>query len=88
MSSLEREGTEEPTAGISGSGSGSGCSVVFEASTQTPTNETCDSPLFTQKGYCLNTKDHSVLALGNIYKMKEHGQVHIHIFNSFHSTFN
>ncbi|CAH0549759.1 unnamed protein product [Brassicogethes aeneus] len=64
----EAEITAEETSKPSGS------SIVFEASTQTPTNEVCDSPLFTQKGYCLNTKDHSTLALNNIQKMREHGQ--------------
>ncbi|EFA04963.1 kelch-like protein 17 isoform X1 [Tribolium castaneum] len=55
-----------------------GCSppnVVFEASTQTPTNEDCESPLFTPKGYCLKTVEHSSLALGNIQKMKQQGQL-------------
>lgn len=50
-------------------------SVVFEASTQTPTSEHCDSPMFTQKGYCLKTSGHSHLALSNIHKMRQHGQV-------------
>ncbi|XP_044764254.1 kelch-like protein 17 [Coccinella septempunctata] len=50
-------------------------SVVFEASTQTPTNEQCDSPFFTQKGYCLNTADHSNHALNNIQRMRQHGQL-------------
>jgi hypothetical protein len=49
--------------------------VVFEASTQTPTNEDCESPLFTQKGYCLKTAEHSHNALSNIQKMKHQGQV-------------
>ncbi|XP_056633615.1 kelch-like protein 17 isoform X1 [Diorhabda sublineata] len=49
--------------------------IVFEAATQTPTNELCDSPLFTQKGYCLKTSGHSVQALTNIHKMKQHGQL-------------
>lgn len=49
--------------------------ILFEASTQTPTNEHCDSPLFTPKGYCLKTNDHSNHALTNIYKMKQLGQV-------------
>lgn len=50
-------------------------SVVFEASTQTPTNETCDSILHTQKGYCLKTTGHSYHALTNIHRMKQSGQV-------------
>lgn len=50
--------------------------IVFEASTQTPTSENCDSPLITQKGhYSLTTSDHSNNALTNIYKMRQHGQV-------------
>ena len=49
--------------------------VVFEASTQTPTNEDCESPLFTPKGYCLRTAEHSSSALSNIQKMKQQGQV-------------
>ncbi|CAH1380709.1 kelch-like protein 17 [Tenebrio molitor] len=49
--------------------------VVFEASTQTPTNEDCESPLFTQKGYCLKTAEHSHNALSNIQKMKHQGQL-------------
>ncbi|GJQ83409.1 hypothetical protein Trydic_g14191 [Trypoxylus dichotomus] len=53
----------------------SSTNVVFEASTQTPTNEHCDSPLFTPRGYCLRTNDHSNHALMNIYKMKQHGQL-------------
>lgn len=50
-------------------------SVVFEAATQTPTSEQCDSPLFTQKGYCLQTTGHSCHALTNIHKMRQHDQV-------------
>lgn len=50
-------------------------SVVFEASTQTPTNETCDSLLYTQKGYCLKTSGHSYHALTNIHRMRQNGQV-------------
>lgn len=53
----------------------SSTNVVFEASTQTPTTETCDSPLFSQQGYCLKTDGHSNNALNNIHKMKQHGQV-------------
>lgn len=53
--------------------------VVFEASTQTPTTETCESPLFSPKGYCLKTDGHSHTALNNIHKMKQHGQVSIYI---------
>lgn len=49
--------------------------VVFEASTQTPTSEECASPLFTPKGYCLKTAEHSSNALSNIQKMKYQGQV-------------
>lgn len=49
--------------------------VVFEAATQTPTNEQCNSPLFTQKGYCLKTTGHSNQALNNIQKMRQHDQV-------------
>lgn len=52
-------------------------SVVFEASTQTPTNETCDSILYTQKGYSLKTTGHSYHALTNIHRMKQTGQVSI-----------
>ncbi|CAG9861996.1 unnamed protein product [Phyllotreta striolata] len=50
-------------------------SVVFEASTQTPTNELCDSPMFNQRGYCLKTAGHSAQTLMNIQKMREHGQL-------------
>ncbi|KAK4877917.1 hypothetical protein RN001_010423 [Aquatica leii] len=51
-------------------------SVVFEASTQTPTSENCDSPLVSPKGnYSLTTSDHSNNALTNIYKMRQHGQL-------------
>lgn len=50
--------------------------IVFEASTQTPTTETCESsPLFSQKAYYLKTDGHSFTALNNIHKMKQHGQV-------------
>lgn len=52
-----------------------GGSIVFEAATQTPTSEGLDSPLFTNKGYCLKTSGHSVQALGNIQRMRQHGQV-------------
>lgn len=55
--------------------------ILFEASTQTPTNEQCDSPLFTHKGYCLKTTGHSTHALTNIYKMKQHGQVSWFVLN-------
>ena len=51
--------------------------TLFEASTQTPTSEQCDSPLFTEKGYCLKTAGHSNSALRNMYKMKQNGQVRI-----------
>lgn len=50
-------------------------SVLFEASTQTPTDEQCDSPLFTQKGYVLKTNNHSTTALVNIHKMRQNEQV-------------
>lgn len=53
----------------------SSTNVVFEASTQTPTTETCDSPLFSQQRYCLKTDGHSYNALNNIHKMQQHGQV-------------
>lgn len=53
----------------------SSTSIVFEAWTQTPTNETCDSILYTQKGYCLKTSGHSYHALTNILRMKQNGQV-------------
>ncbi|KAF5283994.1 hypothetical protein FQR65_LT13628 [Abscondita terminalis] len=50
--------------------------VVFEASTQTPTSENCDSPLVSPKGnFSLTTSDHSNNALTNIYKMRQHGQL-------------
>lgn len=49
--------------------------VVFEVSTQTPTTEMRESPLFTQRGYCLKTNGHSHTALNNIHKMKQHGHV-------------
>lgn len=67
MSTTEPEGVEEKASPTT--------SIVFEASTQTPTNEVCDSPLFTQKGYCLKTTGHSHQALTNIHKMRQHGQV-------------
>ncbi|XP_066257660.1 kelch-like protein 17 [Euwallacea similis] len=57
-----------------GTASGSS-SIVFEASTQTPTSEGFDSPLFTNKGYCLKTTGHSTHALGNIQRMRQHGQL-------------
>lgn len=66
--SCEEEVTEECS-------SSNGTNVVFEASTQTPTNEVCDSPLLTQKGYCFKTAGHSNQALTNIHRMREHGQV-------------
>nr|XP_023017040.1 kelch-like protein 28 [Leptinotarsa decemlineata] len=50
-------------------------SIVFEASTQTPTNEIYDSPLFTTKGYCLKSSGHSNQALTNIHRMRQHGQL-------------
>ncbi|XP_065168992.1 kelch-like protein 17 [Atheta coriaria] len=50
-------------------------SVLFEASTQTPTDEQCDSPLFTQKGYVLKTNNHSTTALVNIHKMRQNEQL-------------
>ncbi|XP_030759639.1 kelch-like protein 17 isoform X1 [Sitophilus oryzae] len=56
-------------------GQATGSSIVFEASTQTPTSEGLDSPLFTNKGYCLKTTGHSAQALGNIQRMRLHGQL-------------
>lgn len=49
--------------------------IVFEAATQTPTNEQCDSPMFSQRGYCLKTSGHSNNALINIHKMRQNDQV-------------
>ncbi|XP_050302489.1 kelch-like protein 17 [Anthonomus grandis grandis] len=57
-----------------GSASG-GSSIVFEASTQTPTSEALDSPLFSTKGYSLRNASHSVHTLGNIQRMRQHGQL-------------
>lgn len=67
MSATDLESAEEKASPTT--------SIVFEASTQTPTNEICDSPLFTQKGYCLKTTGHSYQALTNIHRMRQHGQV-------------
>lgn len=64
---MDSDPTEENTQSAS--------NIVFEASTQTPTNEPCDSPMFTQKGYCLKTNGHSVQALTNMQRMRQHGQV-------------
>ncbi|XP_025834257.1 kelch-like protein 17 [Agrilus planipennis] len=51
-------------------------SIVFEASTQTPTNETCDSPIMTAKGhFCFSTSEHSTNALTLIHKMRQRGQL-------------
>lgn len=49
--------------------------IVFEAATQTPTSEQCDSPMFSQRGYCLKTSGHSNNALINIHKMRHNDQV-------------
>lgn len=56
-------------------GASPGPGIVFEAATQTPTGEQCDSPLFTQRGYCLKTAGHSSSALTNIHKMRQNDQV-------------
>lgn len=52
--------------------------IVFEAATQTPTSEQCDSPMFSQRGYCLRTSGHSSNALVNIHKMRQNDQVSTH----------
>lgn len=53
----------------------SGGSIVFEASTQTPTTEVLDEPIFTSKACSLKKSGHSVSALENIHRMRQHGQV-------------
>nr|CAH7766918.1 unnamed protein product [Callosobruchus chinensis] len=84
MSSIEQDVLDAGVGGIVGSSTEekpspastpSTSSVVFEASTQTPTNETCNSPLFSQKGYSLKTSGHSHHALTNIQKMRQSGQL-------------
>nr|CAI5856197.1 unnamed protein product [Callosobruchus analis] len=84
MSSIEQDVLDAGAGGIvsssteekpSPASTPSTSSVVFEASTQTPTNETCDSPLFSQKGYSLKTSGHSLHALTNIQKMRQSGQL-------------
>lgn len=72
MSCEAEELEEKATASAPSSNTNS---IVFEASTQTPTNEQCDSPLFSQKGYCLKTSGHSNSALINIHKMRQNDQV-------------
>lgn len=59
--------------------------LVFEASTQTPTNEECASPLFSPKGYHLKTTEHPIHALGNIQKMRHQGEVSFNAFSRFYS---
>lgn len=65
--------------------------VVFEASTQTPTNEESDSPVFAQKGQLHKSVNHCETALTNIYKMRQNRQVicslNIHICVSIFSYF-
>ncbi|CAH1118683.1 unnamed protein product [Phaedon cochleariae] len=50
-------------------------SIVFEASTQTPTNEIPCDILFNQKEYSLKTCGHSNQALTNIHRMRQHGHL-------------
>lgn len=73
--SCECEDTTKETTNTTNDTLSTNPNVVFEASTQTPTAETCESPLFSPKGYCLKTNGHSYTALNNIHKMKQHGQV-------------
>lgn len=78
MNSESEETEDKPQASPkseTSSTSGASTGVVFEAATQTPTSEHCDSPLFTQKGYCLKTTGHSNNALTNIQRMRQHDQV-------------
>lgn len=49
--------------------------VVLEASTQTPTNEDSDSPVFTKNGQMHKSANHYETALSNIYKMRQTKQV-------------
>lgn len=57
--------------------------VVFEASTQTPTNEECTSPIYSQKGHLHKSSNHCENALTNIHKMRQTQQVTF----IFHSIF-
>lgn len=68
---------------VQGTSGNTSTNIASEASTQTPTNEQCDSPMFTQKGHCLKTNGHSNLALSNIQKMRQHGQVNQYSFRYF-----